>query len=269
MFRLLISSCLLFLCTVVHAAQPAAPLDMVSAQKIVNAFKDYYDDDFNSEMARVPKFAIPTPEQSYVYAKYMNKAFEKAGFSMDDTLYSYFKGERTGNVILFMSKINLETYAIFLKNDGVGGAFKKAGAATDRTLQYAKDLAREIPITSADYVIEGDPDYKIEGVPNNLPPRQERLLGYVKQGTGPWSGWLYLESLTNVGEQHGIGLVDMRDTLPDGEKYIWQKLINQKVKVEGAYFTVRGVSLGEQGSRLIATDPSFFDRKLPLTFKTL
>jgi hypothetical protein len=64
-------------------------------------------------------------------------------------------------------------------------------------------------------------------------------------------------------------LVDTRDTLTDGEKYIWQKLINQKVKIEGAYFTVKGVSLGVQGSNLIVTDPSFFDRKFPLAFKTL
>jgi hypothetical protein len=269
MFRFFLSSCLLSLCSIVQAAQSAAPLDMAASQRIVNAFKDNYEDDFNSEMARVPKFAFPTPEQSYVYAKYMNKAFEKAGYDMDATLYSYFKSVRTGNVIMFMSKINLETYAIFLKNDGVGDAFKKAGAASARTLQYAKDLAREVPITSADYVIEGDPDYQIEGVPNDLPRRQERLLGYVKQGTGPWTGWLYLESLTNTGEQHGIGLVDTRDTLTDGEKYIWQKLINQKVKIEGAYFTVKGVSLGVQGSNLIVTDPSFFDRKFPLAFKTL
>lgn len=269
MIRLFLTSCFIFLCANVQAAQLAAPLDMAASQRIVNAFKDDYEDDFKSEMARVPQFAIPTPEQSYVYAKYMNKAFEKAGYSMDETLYSYFKGERTGNVVLFMSKINLETYAIFLKNDTVGAAFKRAGGITDRTLQYAKDIAREIPITSADYVVEGDPSYKIEGVPDNLPARQERLLGRVKQGSGPWAGWLYFESLTNAGEQNGIGIVDMRDNLPEGEEYIWKQLINKKVKVEGAYFTVKGVSMSVPESKVIAVDPSFFDRKISMAFKVL
>lgn len=269
MIRLFLASCFFCLCANVQAAQVAAPLDMAASQKIVNAFKDDYEDDFKSDMARVPTFAFPTAEQSYVYAKYMNKAFEKAGYSMDQTLYSYFKAERTASVVLFMSKINLETYAIFLKNDAIGAAFKRAGGASDRTLQYAKDIAREMPITSADYIVEGDPNYKIEGVPDNLPIRHERLLGYVKQGSGPWLGWLYLESLTNRGEQNGIGIVDMRDNLPEGEASIWKQLINKKVKVEGVYFTVRGVSMGVPESKVIATDPSFFDRKVALTFKTL
>ena len=161
------------------------------------------------------------------------------------------------------------TPAIFLKNDAIGAAFKRAGGISDRTLQYAKDIAREVPITSADYVVEGDPSYKIEGVPDNLPIRQERLLGRVKQGSGPWSGWLYFESLTNAGEQNGIGIVDMRDNLPEGEEYIWKQLINKKVKVEGAYFTVKGVSMSVPESQVIAVDPSFFDRKVSMAFKVL
>lgn len=268
MLRIAIALCLSLLGFVVQAALPAASLDASSAQEIISVFKEQYEDDFRADMARIPRSAIPTYEQSYVYAKYMNKAFANAGYSLDQTLYEYLKADRTANVVFFMSKLNLENYATFLKTNLVASAFLKVGAASEKTLTYARDIAREIPISNADYIIEADPAYVIEGLPGNLERRNERLLGYVRQGTGPWKKWLYLESLRMPGEQYGIGLIDITDT-SQREMAIWKSLINKKVKMEGTCFTAKGIQLGVPGNNLVATDPSFFDKKNDMIFKIL
>jgi len=266
--KIAIALCLSLLGSVAQATLPPASLDASAAQEITSVFKEQYEEDFRADMAEIPRSAIPTYEQSFVYATYMNKAFAKAGYSLDETLYKYLKADRTANVAFFMSKLNLENYATFLKTNLVASAFLKVGAVSEKTLTYAKDIAREIPISNADYIIEADPGYVIEGLPNNLERRNERLLGYVRQGTGPWKNWLYLESLTRPGEQYGIGLIDITDT-NQNEMTIWKSLINKKVKMEGTYFTAKGIQLGVPGNNLIATDPSFFDKKHDITFKIL
>lgn len=79
-------------------------------------------------MSKVAQSVFPTPEQSYVYAKYMNKAFAKAGYSLDEALYDYFKsGAPSGGAagspnILFSKKLNLTVYADALKSAASGGA---------------------------------------------------------------------------------------------------------------------------------------------------
>ncbi|VVP90272.1 hypothetical protein PS918_03164 [Pseudomonas fluorescens] len=273
MFRLFLSSCLLSLCAVAQAAQPAAPLDMAASQRIANAFKDYYEDDFKSEMARVPHFAIPTPEQSYVYAKYMNKAFAKAGYSLDETLYDFFKtGGISGGAagrpnVLFMQKLNLTQYAISLKNDVFANAFIKADAVSARTIAYAKDVAVEIPISNIDYVIDATPGYTIQGL-EEYKRENGRFIGYIKQGAGPWKDWLYFESESLKGEQYGIGLEPIA-VIDQNEMKVWKALDGKRVKLEGTYFLAKGQQMGDRNTRNIASDPRFFDLSHKLVFKVL
>lgn len=267
MFKITIALCLSLLCTVASAALPPAPLNVSTGQEIVNTFKDYYEDDFRNDMARVPKSAFPTTEQSFVYAKYMSKAFAKAGYSLDDTLFSYFKSERTPSVVLFMSKLNLETYAIFLKSDSVASAFLKAGATSERTIAYAKDLAREIPISTADYIIEGNSERGVSGAPT-APIIKERLIGYVREGKGRWNGWIYFQSFSLPGESHGIGLTAISEASHD-EMEIWKSLIDKKTKVEGSYINYKGVSITTNDGKYTINDPVIFDRARAILLKTL
>lgn len=273
MFRLLLSSCLLSLCAFAQADQPAAPLNMAASQKIVNAFKDYYEDDFKSEMARVPTSAFPTPEQSYVYAKYMNEAFAKAGYSLDKTLYMFFK---TGGIaggtagapnVLFMQKLNLTQYAISLKNAGTANAFIKADAVSEKTLSYAKNVAIEIPITNSDYVIDANPGYVMQGL-ERYKRENGRFIGYIKPGVGPWKDWLYFESEDRRGEQYGIGVVQISGV--DGKELeILEALNGKRVKMEGTYFMAKGQQLGDSNSKSIISDPRVFDLSYRLAFKIL
>lgn len=273
MFRLLLSSCLLLLCTSAQAAQPAAPLDMATSQKIVNVFKEYYEDDFRREMARVPKSAFPTPEQSYVYAKYMNDAFAKAGYSLDQTLYMFFK---TGGIaggtagapnVLFMQKLNLTQYAISLKNAATANAFIKADAVSEKTLSYARDVAYEVPITNSDYVINATPGYTLQGL-EQYKRENGRFIGFIKPGVGPWKDWWYFETENRKGEQYGIGLVQM--TGVDGNELEILKALNGKrVKMEGTYFMAKGRQLGDSNSKSIIVDPRVFDLSHKLVFKVL
>lgn len=249
------------------ASLPSAPLNVSAAQEIVNSFKDYYEDDFRNDMARVPKSAFPTGEQSYVYAKYMNKAFAKAGYSLDETLFSYFKSDRTPGVVLFMSKLNLETYAIFLKSESVASAFLKASAATERTITYAKAIARDVPIANADYIIKGSPELGVGGAPT-APIIKERLIGYVREGKGRWGGWIYFQSFSLPGENYGVGLAAISEASHD-EMEIWKSLIGKKIKVEGAYINYKGVSITTNDGMHTVNDPLIFDRTRDVLFKIL
>lgn len=274
MLRISLALCFTLLGSLSHAALPPAPLTIAAAQEVANEFRDHYEDDFKYEMSRVSKSAFPTPEQSYVYAKYMNKAFANAGYSLDETLYAFFKsggisGGTAGSPnVLFMQKLNLTQYAISLKSSGTANAFIKADAVSEKTITYAKNVAPEIPITNADYMIEGDPKYVVEGLSPDYRRNSSRSLGYVRQGSGPWKGWLYLDHLNRPGEQYGTGLVDTSDA-SQSEMSIWKALIGKKIKIEGTTFTAVGVQLGTPENKLIAVDPTFYDKKLDLIIKEL
>lgn len=257
--------------SLVHAAQPAAPLNAMAGQEVVRIFKQYYENDFNQDMSGIYQTAIPTAEQSYIYSKYMNKSFAKAGYSLDETIYAYMNSERTPGVVFFMSQLNLESYAISLKTDSVGMAFLQSGAISERTLEYAKNIARDVPIKNADYIFEGDSSYKVsmlDGVNQEFDYHPERLLGYVRKGSSVWEEWLYFESLTLPGEKHGMGLVKISEATPD-EMVLWKALINKKVKMEGTYFVVKGVELNSNAGDMSINDPAFFDLRHDLIFKVL
>lgn len=273
MLRGFVILCFTLLCSLSHAALPPAPLTLSAAQEVVNQFKDHYEDDFKYDMSRVAKSAFPTPEQSYVYAKYMNKAFAKAGYSLDETLYVFFKtggisGGTAGNPnVLFMQKLNLTQYAISLKTAGTANAFIKADAVSERTIAYAKDVAIETPITNIDYVIDATPGYAIQGL-EKYKREKGRFIGYIKPGVGPWKDWLYFESESLTGEQYGIGIVQISGV--DGKELEVLKALNGKrVKMEGTYFIAKGQQMGELDTKLIAIDPRFLDLSHKLIFKVL
>ncbi|WP_164622839.1 hypothetical protein, partial [Pseudomonas viridiflava] len=94
-------------------------------------------------------------------------------------------------------------YATSLKNTGVANAFIKAGAISERTLAYAKDVAIDTQITNVDYVVDATPGYLIPGSEGHS-RENGRFIGQIKIGAGPWKGWLYFESETRRGEQYGI-----------------------------------------------------------------
>ncbi|WP_264310376.1 hypothetical protein [Pseudomonas putida] len=273
MRRLYFTLCFTLLCSMAHAALPAAPLTISGAQEVANVFKDRYEDDFKYDMSRVAQSVFPTPEQSYVYAKYMNKAFAKAGYSLDETLYEYFKsGGPSGGTagspnILFSQKLNLTVYANALKNNAIANAFIKANAVSEKTIAYAKDVATDFPIANADYVIDATPGYSIPGT-EDYSRENGRFIGQVKIGTGPWKDWLYFEWEARRGEQYGIGIAQIAG-LFDNEAIIFKALTGKRVKVEGIYFIAKGQVIGEPNTRNIATDPLIFDLSHELMFKTL
>lgn len=273
MIRSFVALCFTLLCSLSHAALPPAPLTISAAQEVLNVFRDYYQDDFKDDMSRVARSAFPTPEQSYVYAKYMNKAFARAGYSLDETLYDFFK---TGGIsggsagrpnVLFMQKLNLAQYATSLKSSATANAFLKADAVSERTIAYAKDVAIDAPITNVDYVIDATSGYAIQGL-EKYKREAGRFIGYIKPGVGPWKGWLYFESESRLGEQYGIGLVQVSSI--DGKELEVLKALNGKrVKMEGVYFMANGQKMGEQDAKIIAVDPRFLDLSHKLIFKVL
>lgn len=273
MLKLCLSLCFTLLCSLAHAALPAAPLTISGAQEVANAFRDYYEDDFKYEMSRVAQSAFPTPEQSYVYAKYMNKAFAKAGYSLDETIYEYFKsGGPSGGTagrpnILFAQKLNLTVYADALKNVAIANAFVKANAVSEKTIAYAKDVATDSPITSVDYVIDATPGYSIPGT-EEYRRENGRFIGQVKIGAGPWKEWLYFEWEARRGEQYGIGLAQIAGLDAD-EAEVFKALNGKRVKVEGVYFIAKGQTIGDPNTRNIAIDPLLFDLSHKLIFRVL
>lgn len=273
MLRLCLTLCLTLLCSLSHAALPPAPLTISAAQEVANEFRDHYEDDFKYEMSRVAQSVFPTPEQSYVYAKYMNKAFAKAGYSLDGTLYDYFKsGGPSGGTagspnILFSQKLNLTVYADALKNAAIANAFIKANAVSEKTIAYAKDVAKDLPINNADYLINGTPGYSIPGT-EGYSRENGRFIGQVKIGTGPWEGWLYLEWEARRGEQYGIGIAQVAGIDVD-EAAIFKALNGKRVKAEGIYFIAKGLVMGDPNTRNIAIDPLIFDMSHDLVFKEL
>lgn len=273
MRRLCLAFCLTLLCSLAHAALPAAPLTLSGAQEVANMFRDYYQDDFKYDISRVPQSVFPTPEQSYVYAKYMNKAFAKAGYSLDETLYQYYKsggpsGGSTGSPnILFSQKLNLTVYADALKNSAIANAFIKANAVSERTISYAKDVAIDLPIANADYVINATPGYLIPGT-EKYSRENGRFIGQVKIGTGPWKDWLYFEWEARRGEQNGIGIAHTSGVDGD-EAEVFKALNGKRVKVEGIYFIAKGQSVGDLNTRNIVIDPLIFDLSHKMIFKAL
>jgi hypothetical protein len=273
MHRLFAMLCFILLCPLSHAALPPSPLTISAAQEVANEFKDHYEDDFNYDMSRVAQSVFPTPERSYVYAKYMNKAFAKAGYSLDETLYDFFKtGGAAGGVaghpnILFAQKLNLTVYAAALKNADIANAFIKANAVSEKTILYAKDVAIDFPITNVDYVVDATPGYLI---PDSEGYSREngRFIGQIKIGAGPWKGWLYFESETRRGEQYGIGVADIAG-LDDDEAEVFKALNGKRVKVEGTYFMAKGQTVGDPNTKNLAIDPLLFDMSHKLIFKVL
>ncbi|MBW1248377.1 hypothetical protein I7860_16960 [Pseudomonas tolaasii] len=273
MLRGFVTLCFTLLCSLSQAALPPAPLTISAAQEVVNEFRDHYEDDFKYDMSRVAKSAFPTPEQSYVYAKYMNKAFAKAGYSLDETLYVFFKtggisGGTAGSPnVLFMQKLNLTQYAISLKSAGTANAFIKADAVSERTIAYANDVAIDVPIANGDYVIDATPGYSIQGF-EKYKRENGRFIGYIKLGIGPWKDWLYFESESRTGEQYGIGIAQISGI--DGRELEVMKALNGKrVKMEGTYFMAKGQQLGELDAKVMAIDPRFLDLSHKLIFKVL
>lgn len=273
MLRLCLTLCFTLLCSLTHAALPAAPLTISGAQEVANIFRAHYEEDFKHDMSKVAQSVFPTPEQSYVYAKYMNKAFAKAGYSLDETLYAYFKsgGPSGGSAgkpnILFSQKLNLTVYADSLKNAAIADAFIKANAVSERTIAYAKDVAIDFPITNFDYVINATPGYLIPGT-EEYRRENGRFIGQVKIGVGPWKDWLYFEWEARRGEQYGIGIVQVAGV--DGDEAETFKALNEKrVKVEGIYFIAKGQVIGDPNTRNIVIDPLIFDLSHKMTFKSL
>lgn len=273
MLRFCLTLCFTLLCSLSHAALPPAPLTMSGAQEVANVFKDYYEDDFKYEMSRVAQSVFPTPEQSYVYAKYMNKAFAKAGYSFDETLYEYFKsGGPSGGAagrpnILFSQKLNLTVYADSLKNAAIANSFIKANAVSERTIAYARDVAKDLPISTVDYVIDGSPEYTIPGT-EEYRRENGRFIGQVKIGTGPWKDCYYFEWEERRGEQYGIGIAEIASLTADEAKTL-KALNGKRAKVEGIYFIAKGRTIGDSNTRSIISDPLIFDLSHKLIFKAL
>ncbi len=272
MSRMVAFFCVFSLSSIAHAELPAAPLNASTAQEIANEFRECCEYDYKYDVSRVSRMSgIPGSEQAYVYAKYMNEAFERVGYSMDKTLLSYYKSERNYPVVAFMSKLNLESYAVSLKGE-VGGAFEKAGAVSAATISYARDIAWEIPISNADYIIEADPGYFVgsEEASKGFRRDKVRMIGYVKRGTGPWRECLYLDNVSSPGESNGVGLVsDSDDAVGVAERGVWDALVGKKVKVEGVYFRASGMTVGTPENGQTVRDPAFFDKKYPIVFKLL
>ncbi|MGK8709159.1 hypothetical protein ACRS5L_22395 [Metapseudomonas otitidis] len=250
-----------------YADLPPAPLNASVAQEILNEFNDCCYDDYMDELARVPRMpVVPGTEESFLYAKYMNEAFEEAGYSLDKTLLSYYNSQRNFPVVAFMSRLNLEIFAANLRSDTVGKAFLKAEAVSKSTVSYAKDIAKDVPVSNADYIFEGNPAYSIE-FPTNVRIAREKArdIGYVRRGNGVWENWLYLE--TGDGSsvvQSGVGLVADADTdVGSEERALWESLIGRRVKAEGVQIFVTEPGIG------VHVPMRFFDKKYPILIKSL
>ncbi len=247
---------------IASANLPPAQFNSESGAKISSAFIKHYQEGYEDDMQGVLQLPIPTYEQSYVYAKWMNKAFIKAGYSMDATIREYLRTERTPPVVFFMSLTSLENFIHFLHFERIGKAFVDAGAISKDTAIRITDNNVDAPIGErADYDFWPIPDYRTPIIPAEYDHHQHkrhttRRIGYIRQGTSKlWDNYLYFEDIRYPGELNGIGMLTA-DAVDESEFEAWQALVDKKIKIEMSIFSLSGIEISSDDGKNKVTSPS-------------
>lgn len=232
MIRYLASLCFA-LFSAAAAALPSAPFTDQAIERIDSAWA-VNAEGFQQELAMVNQ---GSPEAYYVLGRYMSAAFEGAGYSLDETLYTYLakSGPGTTQMHLFMQKMNLGPFFMQLNNAQYRDALLQSGALSERTVKFAQKQDPKAPIAEADFIFEGDPDY-----PND--PQAYRLnylqTGHILYGQGDWSGWIMFSPGHFANSVSGVGIVELA-TVGQTQRELLEMIIqqNKMVKVQG--FTIR------------------------------
>lgn len=235
MIRYLASLCFA-LFSAAAAALPSAPFTDQAIERIDSAWA-VNAEGFQQELATVNQ---GSPEAYYVLGRYMSAAFEGAGYSLDETLYTYLakSGPGTTQMHLFMQKMNLGPLIMNLNNAQYRDALLNSGALSMRTVKFAQKQDPKAPIAEADFILEGDPGYPSD-------PNAYRLdylqTGRVLYGQGTWSGWIMFSPGHFANPSSGVGIVEVASA-GQGERELLETIIqqNKMVKVQG--FTIRNAA---------------------------
>lgn len=230
--RFLATVALIIFSTSAFAALPSAPFTPESVLQISQEFEGYTES-FNKDTALLGQ---GTPEMAYVYGKYLTAAFADAGYSLDETIYTYASKARPNNLNMhrFIQNLNLGAILLPLTTPEMADAYIQSGALTKRTYFFIADRSNKYPITQADYILEG--------YPTDFPLSADTLhghfteIGHITLGKagGNWDGWIIFTDAADGSESKAIGLVEVAK-MDDGEKTLLSAVLSDKslVKVEG------------------------------------
>lgn len=257
--------CLLLIGTIASASPYSAPLNTTSSTKISQAFVQNYQSSYVRDIQGVPLTPIPTYEQAYAYAKWMNKAFDKVGYNMEETIHSYLRSERTVPVGFFMAQLGLENYLIFMHVDRISKAFVDAGVISEETAYRVSDHQRNVPIGGrADHAFEPIPGYRPSFISadvdiNAFKRHPTRRVGHIRQGTSKlWDDHLYFEDIETPGELRGIAIVNSK-SINEFDFETWQGLVEKRVKIEMSIFNLSGMAVISDDGKTTVTSPAVVD----------
>ena len=118
------------------SSYPPAPFTSKSADLIDSNFDL---DGFQEEMATM---AIGSPEAVELGGKYAAEAFEKSGYSLDETIYKYLKESTPAHtqMHIFMTRLQLGTYIVLVREgEEYEDALIRSGAFSERTVEFMKN----------------------------------------------------------------------------------------------------------------------------------
>ncbi|EJN32781.1 hypothetical protein PMI35_00967 [Pseudomonas sp. GM78] len=218
--------------TSAFAVLPSAPFTPESVQEISHEFEGYVES-FNKETAQL---GAGTPQMAYVYGRYITAAFADAGYSLDETIYTYVSKARPNNLNMhrFIQDLNLGAILLPITQPAIADAYIQSGALTKRTYSFIADRSNKYPVTEADYILEGYPtDFPISAETEHSNFTE---IGHLIEGKagGNWDGWIVFTKSDDGSDSHAIGLVEVAK-MDEGEKSILSGVVADKsrVKVEG------------------------------------
>jgi hypothetical protein len=241
--------------TSAFAVLPSAPFTPESVQQISQEFEGYVEA-FNKDTAQLGQ---GTPEMAYVYGKYITAAFADAGYSLDETIYTYASkaGPNNLNMHRFIQNLNLGAVLLPLTTPAIADAYIQSGALTKRTYSFIADRSNKYPVTEADYILEGYPtDFPVSA---DTAHAHFTEIGHITHGKvgGNWDGWVIFTKANDGSENQAIGLVEVAK-MDEGEKSLLSAVLADKNKVK-----VEGDLVRNPGS------DTFFDRSQDFLIKTV
>lgn len=128
-------------CTIAHAALPPAPLDTASAAKI-NAL--WTADTERRMMSELQATGFGNPSAAKILGRYMREGFEKAGYSLDETIYQFFDDANADpvqkNLLAKDTGFRNIITQIASGAPGFAEAYLEVGAVSERTVSKIRGL---------------------------------------------------------------------------------------------------------------------------------
>lgn len=240
MFRAALTAVFLLISNVASAQLPSAPF----SQQAVEEIAEYWNATYPAFESESDQYNAGTPESVFVLAYYLKAAFEDAGYSLDETLYTYLSESNPGAVQMHQFAQSSGLGAVILGLDSAEkAAFLVNGELLSRrTFDYLQKLDKAVPVSEANYILEGS---QVQGLSGEGVVREEfRDLGRLRLGEDEWEGWVVFKAGELTIRSDAIGLVDLRTVSQDYRDFV-MSIVDQK-----KYLKIQGVTVRVPGSLL-------------------